>query len=86
MRARLVAVRVDKDTARKRRRLRNEKSKGRASSEALVRDGWHILLTNVSSEVTTKELFEIHALRWNAETRHKTWKQSLNLNKVFKRM
>jgi len=84
MRARLVAVRADKKTARQRRRTRNAKSKGRASSQALVRDGWHILLTNVSSDVTPKELFEIYALRWNIETRFKAWKQSLNLGKVFK--
>jgi hypothetical protein len=84
MRARLVAVRADKKTATQRRRARNAKSKGRASSQALVRDGWHILLTNVSSDVTAKELFEIYALRWNIETRFKAWKQSLNLGKVFK--
>ena len=84
MRARLVAVRADKKTATQRRRARNSQSKGRASSQALVRDGWHILLTNVSSDVTPKELFEIYALRWNIETRFKAWKQSLNLSKVFK--
>jgi IS4 transposase len=84
MRARLVAVIADKKTATQRRRSRNAKSKGRASSQALVRDGWHILLTNVSSDVTAKELFEIYALRWNIETRFKAWKQSLNLAKVFK--
>ena len=84
MRARLVAVRADKKTATQRRRARNAQSKGRASSQALVRDGWHILLTNVSSDVTPKELFEIYALRWNIETRFKAWKQSLNLSKVFK--
>ena len=49
-----------------------------------MRDGWHILLTNFSSDVTAKELFEIYALRWNIETRFKAWKQSLNLGKVFK--
>lgn len=84
MRARLVAVRADKKTATQRRRTRNSKSKGRASSQALVRDGWHILLTNVSSDVTAKELFDIYALRWNIEIRFKAWKQSLNLGKVFK--
>ena len=89
MRARLVAVRADKKTAilvfdLPRRRARNAKSKGRASSQALVRDGWHILLTNVNSDVTAKELFGIYALRWNIETRFKAWKQSLNLGKVFK--
>ena len=49
-----------------------------------MRDRWHILLTNVSSDVTAKELFEIYALGWNIETRFKAWKQSLNLGKVFK--
>ncbi|PQJ30159.1 hypothetical protein BSZ32_17895 [Rubritalea profundi] len=82
--ARLVAVRADKKTAIQRRKARNARSKGRASSQALVRDGGHILLTNVSSDVTAKELFEIYALRWNIETRFKACKQSLNLGKVFK--
>ena len=59
MRARLGAVRAYKKTATQRRRARNAMSKGRASYLTLVRDGWHILLTYVSSDVTAKELFEV---------------------------
>jgi hypothetical protein len=87
MKARLLAVRADDDIAAKRRRDRNAKSKGQqASSQSLVRDGWHILLTNVGTDVTAKELFDIYSVRWNIETRFKAWKQSLNLKNVFNRV
>lgn len=50
---RLVAVRADKQTAEKRRRDRHKKAQElgkKASSAALERDGWHLMLTNLPPE------------------------------------
>lgn len=83
LRCRLVAVRADDELARKRRRARKKSSKNTPSQKSIVRDGWHILLTNLDEEITKKELFEIYRLRWNIEVRFKAWKQALNMKSVF---
>ena len=83
LRCRLVAVRADDELAAKRRRGRKKACKNTPSHQALVRDGWHILLTNLSESVSNEELFEIYKLRWNAEVRFKAWKQAINMKSVF---
>ncbi len=82
-RCRLVAVRADDKLATQRRRARRNASKNIPSQQALVRDGWHILLTNLTEEVTEEELFEIYRLRWNIEVRFKAWKQAIKMKDVF---
>jgi len=50
---RLIAVRADKETAKKRRAQRKKiaRQKGKKSCpKALLRDGWHLMLTNLSKE------------------------------------
>ena len=84
LRCRLVAARADDKLAQKRRRNRIKSSKNKPSQQSLVRDGWHILLTNLDDEMKSEELFEIYRLRWNVEVRFKAWKQSINMKSVFK--
>jgi hypothetical protein len=81
---RLVAVRADDELATQRRRSRRKASKNTPSHQALVRDGWHLLLTNLEERLTKEELFEIYRLRWNVEVRFKAWKQALRMKDVFK--
>ena len=70
MRCRLVATRLDAKTAasHRRKRKRECKKRGRASAplkEALVRDGWSLIVTNLPSErVDTESLYHWYALRW----------------------
>jgi IS4 transposase len=82
---RFVAVRADDKLARERRRQRKQNSKTTPSQQALVRDGWHILLTSLDDSHSAEDLFEIYKLRWNIEVRFKAWKQALNMKKLFKR-
>jgi hypothetical protein len=84
LRCRLVAVRADAKLATRRRRIRKKASKNKPSQQSLVRDGWHILLTNLTDSATKEELFEIYQLRWNIEVRFKAWKQALSMKEVFK--
>lgn len=86
MECRLVAVRADGKLAAERRRQRRKKSKNKPSKQALIRDGWHIMLTNLGDEVVLEELFEMYRLRWNIEVRFKAWKQAINMNQLFKRV
>jgi hypothetical protein len=88
-RARLVAVKADPKIAQERRRHRREmaRSKGKTpSKDALLRDGWHLIITNVPREkMKAKELFSLYALRWQIEITFRAWKQSAGLVKALKR-
>ena len=83
LRCRLVAVRADDELVNKHRRNRKNASKNTPSQQALTRDGWHILLTNLDASVSSEDLFEIYKLRWNIEVRFKAWKQAINMKQVF---
>lgn len=83
LRCRLIAVRADDDLAIKRRRARRKACKNTPSQQAIMRDGWHILLTNLDESVSSEDLFEIYSLRWNIEVRFKAWKQAINMKQVF---
>ena len=80
---RFVAVRADDKLATKRRRERKQNSKTTPSQQTLVRDGWHILLTNLDENHSSDDLFEIYRLRWNIEVRFKAWKQAINMKSLF---
>lgn len=82
---RMVAVRADDKLAAQRRRQRKQNSGKAPSQKALVRDGWHILLTNLDENHDSEELFEIYRLRWNIEVRFKAWKQAINMKALFRR-
>jgi hypothetical protein len=84
LRCRLVAVRAGDELAAERRRSRRNASKNTPSQQSLIRDGWHLLLTNLPESVTKDDLFEIYRLRWNIEVRFKAWKQAIRMKEVFK--
>ncbi|MEO1860765.1 MAG: IS4 family transposase, partial [Verrucomicrobiales bacterium] len=85
---RLVGIRADDALAAQRRRSRKTVAQKFGNSpkyQSLVRDGWHLILTNLDQDVTAKELFEIYSIRWSVEIRFKAWKQSLNMKPTLKR-
>ena len=86
---RLVAVRADPQTTEKRRRERHLKArqKGKtAPKAALIRDGWHLMLTNLPKEVITiRVLAELYRSRWAIEIQFRAWKQSTQLATALNR-
>lgn len=80
---RLVAVRAHPKVARERRKQRRQqaRSKGKTPSPiALVRDGWHLMLTNLSeAQASSVQLMSLYRSRWAIEIQFRAWKQSLNL-------
>lgn len=80
---RLVATRLSRnDTAKHRRqRRRSAKKHGQTPSKnALLRDGWNLLVTNLSEErIAAAELHAIYAMRWNIEIQFRAFKQSCRL-------
>lgn len=86
---RLVAIRAEKTVARRRRTERRQKAriKGKQPSQkALIRDGWHIMLTNLEKEdFTIAQLAGIYRSRWAVEIQFRAWKQALNLCKALNR-
>jgi hypothetical protein len=88
-RCRLVAIRADRKIAENRRRNRREEAKKNGRSvpkKALIRDGWHIMLTNLSSDqFSVKQLAAIYRIRWGVEIQFRAWKQSTNLEAALNR-
>jgi len=86
---RLVAVRADAKTARQRRDKRRKKAAQAGKKpcrKGLIRDGWHLMLSNLKKEeMTIKQLVEIYRARWAVEIQFRAWKQSLNLEKALNR-
>ena len=86
---RLVAVRADKQTAEKRRRDRRSKAHelGKtASSAALERDGWHLMLTNLPPErISVATLAGLYRSRWAVEIQFRAWKQSVHIATALNR-
>ncbi len=86
---RLVAVRADKQTAGKRRRERHKKARqlGKtASSAAVARDGWHLMLTNLPTErIGVATLAGLYRSRWAVEIQFRAWKQSLHIAAALNR-
>lgn len=80
---RLVAVRAHPKVARERRKQRRQqaRSKGKTPSRiGLVRDGWHLMLTNLTAEqASSGKLMSLYRSRWAIEIQFRAWKQSLNL-------
>lgn len=87
--ARLVAVRADRKTAEKRRRERREEARKQGKTPdkaALLRDGWHLMITNIGSDrMSTAGLFKLYGVRWQIEIVFRAWKQSSNHRAAFAR-
>ena len=86
---RLIAVRASEEVTRKRRRERRKKAKEQGKktcAKALIRDGWHIMLTNLTTQqASASQLTKLYAARWAVEIQFRAWKQSLNLAKALNR-
>lgn len=86
---RVVAVRAAPEVAEARRaerRAKARKSGKKACPKGLIRDGWHIMLTNLGKEqASVAQLAAIYRARWAVEIQFRAWKQSLNLGKALNR-
>lgn len=86
---RLIAIRAAANIAEKKRRERRAKAqeKGKTpTSKALLRDGWHLMVTNVKeAQLDTATLAALYAVRWQIEITFRAWKQSGNLLKALNR-
>ncbi|MBX3742502.1 MAG: transposase [Akkermansiaceae bacterium] len=88
--ARLIAVRASPEVAARRRRQKKDKRKRngtRASKQALAREDWNILVTNIPAELCTAgELITLYRQRWEIEIHFRGWKQSLHMRKALQRI
>lgn len=86
---RLIAVRADKKTVYQRRTRRRQRAKETGSNpcpKGLIRDGWHLMLTNLTlAQIATSQLVKLYRARWAIEIQFRAWKQSCNLDKALKR-
>lgn len=89
MKCRLIAVRAAPEAALTRRAQRRKTAQecGKTPSpQGLIRDGWHLMLTNLSpTEAKVSQLVAVYRARWAVEIQFRAWKQSLNLNKALRR-
>ena len=88
-RCRFVAVRAHSKIARERRKQRRQQAKTKRkkpSQKGLVRDGWHLMLTNLTVEqASAEQLMSLYRSRWAIEIQFRAWKQSLNLEGALNR-
>ena len=86
---RLVAERATPDVAVARRAKRRKAARECGKSpcpKGLIRDGWHLMLTNMSAQkASVCQLVAVYRARWAVEIQFRAWKQSLNLGKALKR-
>jgi hypothetical protein len=86
---RLVAIRASSVVARKRRKQRRSEAKGKGlqpDAMGLVRDGWHLMLTNLpAADFSASLLRTIYRARWGVEIQFRAWKQANNLDKALNR-
>lgn len=86
---RLVAIRAASDAAAARRTERRDKARKSGKTPCktgLIRDGWHLMLTNLEpTQADVSQLARIYRARWAVEIQFRAWKQSLNLTKALKR-
>lgn len=86
---RLVAMRAAPEIAAARRSERRKKARDcgkEPGAKGLVRDGWHLMLTNLDKEqADVSQLVAIYRARWAVEIQFRAWKQALNLGKALNR-
>jgi hypothetical protein len=87
---RLVAIRASKQETEKRRREHRSRAKENGktvSQKTLIRDGWHLMVTNIPKEKQSiTELASIYSQRWQIEIIFRAWKQGGNLSEALNRM
>ena len=86
---RLVAMRAAPEVTAARRAQRRKKARECGKNpcpKGLIRDGWHLMLTNLSREqADVSQLAAIYRARWAVEIQFRAWKQALNLGKALNR-
>ena len=86
---RLVAVRAAPEVVAARHSERREKARQSGKTpcaKGLVRDGWHIMLTNLGKDqASVGQLAAVYRARWAVEIQFRAWKQALNLDKALNR-
>jgi Transposase DDE domain len=86
---RLVGLRAASEVTAARRALRRKKARDCGKPpcpKGLIRDGWHLMLTNLSEDqATVQQLASIYRARWAVEIQFRAWKQALNLGKALNR-
>lgn len=86
---RLVAMRATPEVAAARRAERREKARQCGKTPCpvgLVRDGWHLMLTNLAKDQAgVSQLAAIYRARWAVEIQFRAWKQALNLGNALNR-
>ena len=84
---RLVAMRAAPEVAAARRAQRRKKAKDCGKTpcpKCLIRDGWHLMLTNLDRiQADVSQLAAIYRARWAVEIQFRAWKQALNLGKAL---
>lgn len=85
-RVRLLAVRVDAETANLRRMKAKKETRGHKPSAALLElMDWTIFITNIpSTKASFAEILEIYGLRWRIEVIFKAWKSHLKFDVVHR--
>ena len=86
---RLVAIRASRQETEKRRRKHRADARKKglsASKKTLIRDGWHLMVTNVAKTMqSAPNLAAIYSQRWLIEIVFRAWKQAGNLSKALNR-
>jgi hypothetical protein len=81
---RIIAARINEETANLRRMKAKKESKGKNPSEELLAlMSWTIYIITISAkEITFDFIFKIYGLRWRIENIFKTWKSNFNFDKI----
>lgn len=86
---RLVAIRASGVVTRKRRKQRRKEAKAKgveADAAGMIRDGWHLVLTNLpAADFAPNLLRAIYRARWGVEIQFRAWKQANNLDRALNR-
>jgi hypothetical protein len=86
---RLVAVQADSKVANTRRRNRRREAKKNGKTpcaKGLIRDGWHLMLTDLDvDQFSVNQLVAIYRARWGVEIQFRAWKQACNLDLALNR-
>lgn len=79
---RLIARRVSKAEAEKRRREVRQRAKSSGyspSQRSLILCDWEIVITNLTADWTAQQIMDLYRVRWQIELVFKAWKSYLDL-------
>ena len=68
------------------RRKKSSQSNKKPCPAGLIRDGWHLMLTNLTKDqADVSRLAAIYRARWAVEIQFRAWKQALKLGNALNR-